>query len=62
MKLYMEHGGFFIDNFGFTSSFGLGSCMQRDMVSLHEWELVQCPGKSVGESFGGNKVIEHVIM
>ena len=38
---------FFIDNFGLTNSFGLGSCMQRDMVSLHDWDLVRCPGKSI---------------
>ena len=38
---------FFIDNFGLTSSFGLGSFVQRDMVRLHDWDLVRCPGKSI---------------
>ena len=57
MKLYMENCWFFIDNFGLTNSFGLGSCMQRDMVSLHEWDLVRCPGKSMGESSNGAKVL-----
>ena len=62
MKLCVTFGWFFIDNFGLTSSFGLGSCMQRDMVSLRDWDLVQCPGKSMGESSNEVKVIEHVIM
>ena len=62
VKLYIQFGWFFVDNFGLTNSFGLGSFVQRDMVSLHEWELVPCPGKSMGESFGWAKVIEHVIM
>ena len=61
VKLCVGFGWFFIDNFGLTSSFGLGSFVQRDMVRLHEWELVRCPGKSMGESFGGVKVVVHVI-
>ena len=60
MKLYIRFGSFFVDIFGLTSSFGLGSCMQRDMVSLHEWDLVRCPGKCMGENFGDVKVILHV--
>ena len=56
MKLCVTFGWFFIDNFGLTNSFGLGSCMQRVMVSLHESELVRCPGKSMGESVGKVKV------
>ena len=60
MKLCVRFGWFFIDNFGLTNSFGLGSFVQRDMVRLHDWDLVRCPGKSMGESFGWTKVIEHV--
>ena len=61
MKLCVGFGWFFIDNFGLTSSFGLGLCMQRDMIILHQLELVLCPGKPTGESFGEAKVIQHVI-
>ena len=61
MKLYIRLGQFFIDNFGLTSSFGFGCCMQRDMIILHQWEPVPCPGKSTGERFGGAKVILHVM-
>ena len=50
---------FFIDNCGLTNSFGLGSCMQRDMLRLHDLEPVRSPGKSMGESFDGNTVIQH---
>ena len=39
-------GWFFIDIFGFINSFGLALFVERDMVSLYEWELVRCPGKS----------------
>ena len=60
MKLYVLLGQFFFDNFGLTNSFGLGLCMQRDMIILHQWKLVPCPEKSMGESFGGTKVIQHV--
>ena len=60
VKLCVGFGKFFIDNFGLTNSFGLGSCMQRDMVILHDWDLVRCPGKSIGESSNGVKVIQHV--
>ena len=62
MKLYIRFGWFFIANFGLTSSFGLGSFVKRDMVSLHEWELVRCPEKSICESSNEVKVIEYVIM
>ena len=62
MKLDLRFGWFFIDNFGLTSSFGLGLCMQRDMGYLHDGELVRCPGKSMGESSNEAKVIQHVIM
>ena len=55
-------GWFFIDNFGFINSFGLALFVERDMVHLHHWELVRCPGKSMGESFGEVKVVEHVRM
>ena len=61
MKLYMRLGWFFIDNFGLTNSFGLGSFVQRDMVRLHECEPVRCSGKSICESSNGNKVIEHML-
>ena len=61
VKLYIRFGWFFIDNFGFTNSFGLGLCMQRDMIILHQWELVPCLGKSMGEHFGKVKVILHMI-
>ena len=54
-------GWFFIDNFGFINSFGLALFVERDMVRLHEWELVRCPGKSICEILSGIKVIEHVI-
>ena len=50
-----------MDNPGLTNSFGLGSFMQRDMIILHQWKLVPCPGKSMGESSSGDKVIQHVI-
>ena len=52
MKVYVRFGWFFTDNFGLTNSFGLRSFVQRDMVRLHEWDLVRCPGKSMGQSFG----------
>ena len=58
----MENGRFFIDNFGFINSFGLALFVERDMISLNEWELVRCPGKSICEILSGTKVIEHVIM
>ena len=61
VKLCIRFGRFFIDNFGFTSSFGLGSFVKRDMVSLHDWDLVRCPGKSMGESFGWTNEILHMI-
>ena len=61
VKLYVFFDQIFVDNFGLTSSFRLGSFMQRDMIILHQWELVPCPGKSMGESFGEVKVILHVI-
>ena len=61
MKLYVRLGQFFIDNFGLTSSFGLGLFVERDMIILHQWELVPCPGKSIGESSNDDKVILHVI-
>ena len=56
----MENGRFFIDNFGFISSFGLTLFVERDMVSLYEWELVRCPGKSICEIPCDDKVILHV--
>ena len=62
MKLYMENDRFFIDNFGFISSFGLALFVERDMVSLHDWDLVRCPGKSICEIPCEVKVIVHVIM
>ena len=62
MKLCVGFGWFFIDNFGLMYSFGLALCVVQDMVSLHDWDLVRCPGKSMGERLGGNKVIEHVVM
>ena len=61
MKLYVRLSQFFIDNFGLTSSFGLGLFVERDMIILHQLELVPCPGKTMGERFGGVKVILHVI-
>ena len=61
VKLYILLGWFFIDNFGLTNSFGLGSFVQRDMIILHQLKLVQGPGKSMGERFGGVNVILHVI-
>ena len=57
MKLYMENCWFFIDNFGFINSFGLALFVERDMISLNEWELVRCPGKSICEILSGIKVI-----
>ena len=60
MKLYLRFGWFFIDIFGLMCSFGLGSFVERDMVSLHDWDLVQCPGKSMAESSNGAKVSQHV--
>ena len=60
VKLYVNLRWFFIDNFGFISSFGLALFVERDMVSLHEWELVRCPGKSICEILNGTKVIQHV--
>ena len=62
MKLCVGFGWFFIDNFGLMCSFGLALCVERDVVSLHDWELVRCPGKSMGRILIGYKVIEHVAM
>ena len=55
-------GWFFIDNFGLISSFGLALFVERDMVHLHDWEVVRCSGKSTCEIMSWVKVIEHVIM
>ena len=54
-------GWFFIDNFGFINSFGLALFVERDMISLNEWELVRCQGKSICEILSETKVIQHVI-
>ena len=51
---------FFIDNFGFTNSFGLGLCVELEFIILDEVIPVRCSGKSMGESFGEVKVIQHV--
>ena len=61
MKLYINLGRFFIDNFGLTSSFGLSLCMRRDMVILHKWIQVGCPEKSIGKSSSEVKVILLVV-
>ena len=57
VKLCVGFGWFFIDNFGLMCSFGLVLCVVHDMVSLHVWELVRCPGKSICEILSGVKVI-----
>ena len=62
MKLCITFGRFFIDNFGLMYSFGLALFVERDMVSLHDWDLVRCPGKSMGRILIEYKVIEHLIM
>ena len=61
VKLCVTFGQFFFDNFGLTNSFGLGLCMQRDMIILHQWKLVRCPGKSMRKILSGIKVILHII-
>ena len=62
MELCVGFGWFFIDNFGLMYSFGLALFVVQDMVSLHDWELVRCSGKSICEILSGVKVIEHFIM
>ena len=59
-RLCVHFDRFFIDNFGLTSSFGLGPFVQRDMIILHQWKLVRCPGKSIRESYRWVKVIVYV--
>ena len=44
--IYIKIGRFFINNFGFINSFGLALFVERDMIILHDWELVRCQGKS----------------
>ena len=57
VKQWVGFSQFFLIFSGLTNSFGLGSFVQRDMIILHQWELVQCPGKSMGERFGGAKML-----
>ena len=62
MFLFMTFGQSLINIFRLLCSFGLALFVERDMVSLHDWDLVRCPGKSMGQILSGNKVIEHFIM
>ena len=60
MKLCINFGWFFIDNFGLINSFGPALFVELDMVNLHGWELARSPGKSICERLSGTKVIQHV--
>ena len=42
-------------------SFETALFVERDMVSLNDWEPVRCPGKSMRKILSGTKVILHVI-
>ena len=61
VKLCVNLGRFFIDNFGLVNSFWLALFMAQDMVRLHVWEWVRSPGKSICKRLSGDKVILHVI-
>ena len=50
-------GWFLIDNFGLINSFGPALFVEQDMVSLHGWELVRSPGKSICQRLSGDKVM-----
>ena len=56
MKLYVRFGWFFIDNFKFTNSFGLGLFVELEFIISDQGTPVRHPGKSIGESFGEVKV------
>ena len=60
-KLYINLGWFFIDNFGFINSFGLALFVERDMIILHDWELIRSLGKSICKRLSETKVILHMI-
>ena len=61
VKLYIRFGQSFLIFSGLTSSFGLTSFVQRDMVSPDQGILVAHPGKSMGERLGWIKVILHMV-
>ena len=57
VKLCITFGEFFLIFSGLMYSFGLGLFVERDMISLHDWELVRCPGKSMRKILSDAKVI-----
>ena len=61
VKLCMRFGWFFLDIFGLMCLFGLALFVVQDMVSLHVWELVWSPGKSICERLNGIKVVPHMV-
>ena len=62
VKLCVNLGWFFIDNFGLVNSFRLALFMARDMVRLHMWEPFRCLGKSIRERLNAAKVIPNMII
>ena len=57
IKLYINLGWFFIDDFWLMCSFGLGFFVDLGMVSLYGWEPVRCPGKFICENLNEDKVM-----
>ena len=56
VKLYVRFGWLFDHISGLTSSFGLSSFVNLDMVSLLPWIAAGSSRKSIWERFGGTKV------
>ena len=59
VKLYMFLWWFSINISGSVSSFGLSSCVARDIISLHQWIAAGPSRKSIWERFRWDNVCQH---
>ena len=57
VKLCVGFGKIFLIFSGLTSSFGLGLCVELELINPDQGMLVRCPGKSIWESYSEVMVI-----
>ena len=62
VKLCVNLYQFSFNNLRLMCSFGLALCVDLGMINFNGWKPVRCPGKSMSEILGQNKVVLNMII